>query len=559
MIFRAIFYCLQALSAKIGRKCTQKLTRKGKCFIIFSMANEQNTQNSAVNIEDGRLSGPSIWSTILDLLFGVSSVDKKTKNELSEIAQSISKGHFSRYFNTITLKASPDFAKFFYQLYEKVHGVQLFFNRFELEKSTNRIMSLLMSPRQKEILDMLDENALFEKSKTMKYAELSTEVKKLLAEFHNEFTRERVLAINAIYNAMCVLRAFVSFDYYALLRMFDPELREEDFSHKPHFYRVWGVYLVEQLADFESRLKAFLAVKNWTRVFEFINSMSNSNVIDTAEWEQLILLLETREEPPLFENICKLIKKDPKFEVKPSEYKNKIVEKYVKTIDDEAVNTMQTIFKELRAAVIRRDVRSLFPNGYSNPLKYYVSDLNELFRQKNLEGYVNCDPLSYLMLFLQKYAKDEIDYIASELNVYGKAVDKEIITDLLENCKKLTEYADKIAELDGKLNPQLAQGYRFHSFLSQKIVKEQEVNNIRTQLDLVNAEALKIVKGAFNLLLELEGIFKKLHKDCQSAQGAIVSNWKELASRSTIPYEQRTADIVDGIEKIRKLEANYIS
>ncbi len=527
-------------------------------FHNFSMAKEQKTRNTA-DEDKQSLSGPSIWSTILDVLFGLDNVDKKTKNDLTVISKAISKSHFSKYFSNFTQRATPEFARFFFSVYEKTHTVQLFFNKFELEKSIPQIMNALMSDRQTQILDMLTEDSLFEKSRQMKYPELSTKVKALVAEFHKEFTRERVLAINSLYNAMCVLRSFCSFDYYAYLRLFDTNLRELEFSKKPHFLRVYGPYISEQLADFESRLRALLAIHDWERVFNFVNAMATTPIINVEEWNKLIVRLAAHEEPPVFEYICKVIDKNPSLEIKPSEYNGKIVDKYVKSVDERTVATMQLIYKEQKAAIIRRDLKNMFPNGFNNPLKYYVPDLNELFVQRNLQGYEHCDALSYLQAFLQKYVADEMDVLASELNVYGKSIDKDFIADLLNSCNNLKDYEDQIKVLDGKLNPQLAQGYKLHSFLSQKVIKDDELQKIRVQLDLINAEALKILKGTNALLTEVGARFKKLYEDYTSETRTILSNWKELDGRSSESFKTRLSSIVEAIAKIQKLESNFIA
>ena len=524
----------------------------------FDMANAENMREYD-NGESKKLSGPSFWSTVLDVLFGADKVDKKTKVELSDVAKALSKSDFGGYVNSFTLKASPEFARFFYDIYEKIHTVQLFFNKFPLEKSYQKIVDKMMSERQRKILEELSEDSLFEKTHNTKYADLSKEVKALVSEFHKEFSGERAVNINGLYNALCVLRSFCTFDYYALLKKFAPDFREMDFSKKPHFFRVWGIYLTESIADFDSRQKAVLNVKDWDSAIDFINSATDVKIIDHAVWNKIILLLTAHAQPPVFEYICKLTSKNPAFSVKSSDFNNKIVEKYVKEVDERTVAQMQGIYEAQRIAVIRTDVKRMFPNGFQSTLRNYVPDLNELFKQKSLDGYTYCDPLSYLEVFLQKYALEDMSAISAELNVYGKSIDKEFISDLLNGCKKLCDYESKITELDGRLNPQLAQGYRFHSFLSQKLVKESELKAVKTQLDLVNAEAMKIMKGAQALLVELGAMFQRLQKDCRNDPHSIISNWNEIENRSQSSIYERLGRICEAISRMQKLLGNFIS
>ena len=524
----------------------------------FIMAKAENMREYD-NDESKKLSGPSFWTTLLDVLFGADKVDKKTKVELSDVAKALSKSDFSGYVNNFTLKASPEFARFFYDIYEKIHTVQLFFNKFPLEKSYQKIVDKMMSARQHQILESISEDSLFEKANNMKYADLSKEVKALVGEFHKEFTGERVAQINGLYNSLCALRSFCTFDYYALLKKFAPDLREMDFSKKPHFLRVWGIYLTDSIADFDSRQKAVLNVKDWDSAIDFINSATDVKIIDHSVWNKILLLLTAHAQPPVFEYICKLTSKNPSFTVKASDFNNKIVEKYVKEVDERTVNQMQEIYKEQREAVIRADVKRMFPNGFQSTLKNYVPDLNELFKQKSLDGYIYCAPLSYLEVFLQKYALEEMAAISAELNVYGKSIDKEFITDLLNCCKKLCDFETKISELDGRLNPQLAQGYRFHSFLSQKLVRDSELKAVKAQLDLVNAETMKIMKGAHALLVELGVMFQKLQKDCHADPHSIISNWKELENRSQTSMHERLGRICEAISRIQKLMSNFIT
>ena len=505
------------------------------------------------------LSGPSFWTMVLDLLLGVDKVDKRTKERLNSISKQIQKSEFSNYFNTFTAKASADFARFFYDVYRMTSSVQMFFNNsFNLEKSYNRIFREAMSSRQLEILDLLAEDAILEKSRNVKYVELQKEVKALIGEFHKEFTSARTDTINSIYNSLFILRSFCAYDYYALLRLFSNDIRELDFSKKPHFYRVWGVYLVEKVADFDSLLKAFLTVKDWNPVFEFVNTMAGKQVINIGEWSNLVLKLQAHEELPIFEMVCQLVNKNPDFAIKASTQRRNIVALYVREVDERTVSIMQAIYKEQRSAVIRSDVKKMFPNGFKNSLKNYVSDMNDVFATKGLTGYEHCDALSYLYAFVEKYIKEEVEPLASELNVYGKVLNKDFIVELLECSKKLMGYIDAINAFDGKLNPQLAQGFRFVNFLSQKIVSEQEMTNTRTQLDLVNAEALKMLNGAFVLSTELGNMMSELSRDCQRDTRTILSNWNELENRASVPYKQKFASLVQAIAQFQKLEKNFI-
>ena len=518
------------------------------------MAKETNTTE-----DTKELAGPSFWSRVLDLLFGVDKVDKQTKVRLNEITKKVQKSSFSSYYSSFTAKVNADFARYFYDIYRQTSSVQEFFNTsFDVEKSYNKILRDMMSMRQLEILDALEEDALWEKSKKVKYMELSKEVKSLLHEFNNEFTSERVEAINNIYSSLYILRSFCSFDYYALLRMFSPDLQEMNFKKKPHFGKVWGMYVAERLSDFESLLKALLSVKDWKSVFEFINNVSGKYVINVEEWSKLILSLSAHEEEPIFEMMCKLINSNPDLAINSSVQRKNIADLYAREVSERVITTIQSIHKEQKVALIRSDVKKLFPKGFHNQLKYYVDDLNQLFASKNLSGYENCDALAYLYAFLDDYS-DELDEISANLNVYGKSIDKEFIADLLNCCKKFASFKEAIITFDGKLNPQLAQGFRFQNFLSQKIVGEQEYKTTKTQLDLCNAEAMKIIKSAYNTTIEIGNMCQKLYKDIQSDTKTLISNWKELDGRVATPYKQQLATILQAIANFQKLEKNFIS
>ena len=517
------------------------------------MAKDDNTDNRK------GFSGPSFWSTVLDILFGVDKVDKVTKEKLNELSKKVQKSDFSSYYNTFTAKVNADFAKFFYEVYRQTSSVQVFFNdSFDIEKSYNKIMRDMMSMRQMQIIDVLEEDALYEKSKTVKYMELQKEVKALLAEFHKEFSSERVMAINSMYSALYILRSFCAFDYYALLRMFDPDFEEMNFKKKPHFGKVWGMYVAEKLADFESLLKAVLTVNDWKRVFDFINNTSGKFVINVEEWQKLILRLSAHEEFPIFEAMCKLMNNKPDLVIDSSVQKKDIVELYVRDFDERVINIMQAIYKEQRISVIRSDVKKLFPEGFKNPLKYYTDDLNELFASKNLSGYENCDPLAYLLVFVERYS-EKFEDIGATLNVYGKAIDKDFIIDLLNSCKKFSALKETVVTFDGKLNPQLSQGFRFQSFLGQKIVGEQEFKTTKTQLDLCNAEAMKIINSAYAITTELGNMFQSLFKDSQSETRKIVSNWKELEGKMNMSYKQVFTSALQAIANFQKLEKNFIA
>ena len=88
---------------------------------------------------------------------------------------------------------------------------------------------------------------------------------------------------------------------------------------------------------------------------------------------------------------------------------------------------------------------------------------------------------------------------------------------------------------------------------------EQEFKTTKTQLDLCNAEAMKIINSAYAITTELGNMFQSLFKDSQSETRKIVSNWKELEGKMNMSYKQVFTSALQAIANFQKLEKNFIA
>ena len=492
-------------------------------------------------------------------ILGRNKDSPETRKEFALITKNLSKSKYSGYYQSLTSKVLPNCASFLFYIYKNVYPLQKFFNeKFIVDKSSHRIIDTFMSDEQVQLKSEFDEDVIREKSKKEKYQEFFIKEKNLLNDFKRSFDNENSKKINSVYNALILLRQFSVYDYYFILKKFSPDMKEGSFSVTPRFNKVWGPYIVEPLANFDSVSKGLLRipVEDWPIVIDFINKINGTEIINIEKWNTLIYKIIDIENNSVFENICKLINKDLVFSVKIPFSETDIVTNYVSDISIKVVELLNVIKVEQQRYFIATELKKLFPKGFEQPLKFYLPEMDIRLESKKLPNFKYSEALSYLQAFILLYLNENISSIASKINVYGNVINREFIVQLLNTCSYLgNNISEQIVTFDGKLAPKMPMGYKLSNFLTQYKSSEQDTIVIRTQIDLINANALAILKDSLKKIEELQVAFQQLKLDFESNTNLIVSNWKELGNKCNISFGKQFPLIYNAIVQIRRLLA----
>ncbi|MCR5605427.1 MAG: hypothetical protein K6F69_01240, partial [Treponema sp.] len=443
---------------------------------------------------------PSLISIIIDMILGRNKDSPETRKQFSAIAKNLSKTKYNGYYHPLTSKLMPPCASFLFYIYKNIYPLQKFFNeRFFVDKSAHHIIDAFMSDEQVGLKNEFDENIIREKSKTEKYQDFSIKIKKLINDFKMSFDKDKYREINSVYNALILLRQFCVYDYYFILKKFCPDIKEGSFSGNPRFSKVWGAYIAEPLANFDSVAKGLLRVpfEDWASAIGFINKINGEEIISVEKWNTLVYKINDIEKYSIFENICKLINKDLSFSVRASYSETDIVTSYVNDISRKVFEILNVIKQEQQRYFIATELKKLFPKGFEQPLKYYLSEMDIRLEAKKLPVFKYSEALSYLQAFILSYVNGDISSIASKINVYGSVINRDFVIQLLNTCSYLgTNISEQIVAFDGKLAPKMPLGYKLSNFLSQATSSEQDTVTIRAQVDLINANALSILNDS---------------------------------------------------------------
>nr|MDA3940745.1 hypothetical protein [Spirochaetia bacterium] len=183
------------------------------------------------------------FKKILSVLFRGSDPEKEKKRQLQEIAKTLKK-HRLKFYNPTGEEALSGMAKFFYEIYKIISPSQVLLENAESSGALRAILiDAFMTEEQRNIMNLLDEEAIRKRADQVDSKILASELKDKLVSFFAGFNSEKVNNINSLYNLLIIFLNLVSYDYYFVLKKFDSGLPERDFVYNPKFETIKADYI----------------------------------------------------------------------------------------------------------------------------------------------------------------------------------------------------------------------------------------------------------------------------------------------------------------------------
>ncbi len=453
-----------------------------------------------------------------------------------------------KYYNLKKEKILPDFVRLIYRVYESVAPLREFFLlRNEESFYEDVVIHAFMSEEQLKMEDYLTETSITEASKRLSFNDLQQNCSKAFANLKKEFSTERIDRITAMNSALVILRHFCVFDFYAFLRKFCFDLRENNFTDKPKFSAMSRDYFEAPIFDLLNNIENIISVDDWSEQIEFISHISGYKEFETQKFYATVDFLRKLHSAEIFSKFAKLFFRDPKYELVVSVASKNIITPYIENQQQKLKSIISDVYAIKRSERIESIKETLFGDISIVPLKNYNEEFSEnLEVAKSPSVYTLCTHIMYLHNYFISVLQKQV---ASFVDVFGmRAVaDTKYTSQMTSEFHALLELDTEIIRLDNQLGPSFPRGYKIIGMLDNR-GKTEILSKLESEVNTVNAEFNNILSKALVLFKLLGDKIQSLLVDANNSSHVLLKNWDALDQYFTTPVIPTLTEISTGIE-----------
>jgi hypothetical protein len=457
--------------------------------------------------------------------------EKEKRRELKGVARALRKIN-NKLYNPKSDQALPGLAKLFFEFYKVLGPAQTLLAH---AKSSAVLRSILiengLTQDQAALRERLGEQSIRARLSQGMGQTTVEEIRNDLKTFAAIFDPARARQVNELYRCMAILLALVHFDYFMLLRKFDPALREGDYAGSPRFEAINAQYIEGELKDFLEILPAFDPMEDWSGLWQTLKSYRGAEPVAADAWRKLLSVIRRLKRSGELEMVAQLIAANPFFRPTARTYRDNIVEEYLTKLRAETETTLQKVAKEKRTQSIESLTRQVFGGALVNRLANYTEEANSQFAKKMSAGYAFVAPLSYLHAFLVDFVQKELSGTFEALLVRGKWSDTAMAQMLSGGYHELQTIGESLEQFDGELNPESELGRKLTSIAARADKDRQRAYMARRLMNKVNEQARDLLLRSCQHCVTIGKMLKNVVDDVSRGKPQLVLNWNELVSR----------------------------
>jgi hypothetical protein len=468
----------------------------------------------------------------LALLGGGDDPALAKKKRLQQLGKELGQNKYSKFYRVKTGELESALAKFFYDIYKIISPTQVFLqNALKSVQLKQLVVDAFLDKELLELKDRLSAVAVSERAGTMPVKELSAMVKRELSNFIAAFDSARVNSIDNCYNTITALVNFVSFDFFFLLKKFDPALTERGFNYQPKFRSIKGTELSEAIKDFLEVTASVEVERDWKAALAVLKIYKEGmDVVNIDHWLKFLRLLKDVSRTRILELIIRHITQDPLWVSVPNLPDGRMTDTVLDAKKTEIEGAINKIQNDKRSAQIDQLAKTIFGATNVDRLSNYTDKLNEQFYKKNFEGYTKTIALNYLKAYLLDYFKKGIRELCDLLLVRGQWTNIALSQSMSNAYHDMMDLSERLSTFDDSLSEKGEHGSRLRQALL-KVDRDKSQNKyIRSILNGVNNNAQRLINTASSNLITIGRNFKGLLDDMQKKPAELIVNWRELES-----------------------------
>jgi hypothetical protein len=485
--------------------------------------------------------------------------EKTGKKELKQIAKSVRKNKYNFYKPRIN-EVDPAFAKFIYQIYRFAGPLH---NAVERYDSSEVIKQLLVDRYLPEDV-MAMKSSFSEQSvrmmfQTNKSNVVVSQLKKNFNGFKKMVSKSGMHEINKNYRGLMSFIALIKFDYYYLLKKFDPKLPELDFVYKPRFGPVIGPKVSDEIKDLLALMFNLEPGVNWQDLFSFLNEYRGTDFIPDTGWKKVYKSIEDVKKSRILEMMVSLIDEDANFSVKTYPHRENIVATYVDKEGAELQKTLKNVISEKKEDNINEFVKRIFGKIPPNRVKNYSDKLHDAIIGKLDTGFVYKGAINYLKSFFLDYMKKDIREVSNIYLIRGKWFSTITSQNLSDCFHRLLELSDELIEFDNSMSEEFRRGAAIKAYTKMSDRDKSGAAILDRIVKEINEEAKQIVVESAQNMINLARILKTLIEDSKIKSHKLINNWKELDQAHKGNLVDDSMDVYRRIYDMVKLLQLYIA
>lgn len=502
----------------------------------------------------------NFFQTLLSSLFNSSNPEADKKRKLRNIAKSISKSKYKNFYKPSSLEMQAPFGKFIFDIYKTVAPAQIMFKNLPNPSVfTRHIINFILSDNQRKIEEQLDEQKILEISKKIPIKELKSQVELKLQEFINEFNDDKALRAENLSKAFTLFKSFCTFDYYLIIRKFDPSYREFNFNTTPRLEKVNAEYILNELKDFLEIAYAMTDNSiDWQTLFAMLKASQQKEVISFGNWKKIIEKIKSIQASRSLDLIIQHIGQEIGYTTKPMSNFRSVLEPYIEKFENETKALIQKIENEQKETKASNLSVQIFGATEPQNLRNYVSSFNAVLEKKNLDLIEYTEPLNYLKTFLIEYLKKDIREYYEVIVIRGQW-DSRLSTPMSNAYQELLKTSDDITVFDESFGEEGAMGIKIKTLLPKTSHDASAESIINRVVSDANEEARGFIITSTQNLIVIGKTIKQLIEDYSKEKHLIVQNWKELEKFIEEPMKEFSIKIYKKIYLFVQLMQNYIA
>lgn len=475
------------------------------------------------------------------MLFGKKDPDAERKRRLRMIAKQISKTRYHFYKSGEVLAA---FAKYVHDIYKVVAPVQATFQAMNNEKALQRyVIHFLMSDNQQKIMDEVSEENIVAKSKETPLKELSAFVKSRLEAFETEFTSERVAQMEMLYKQLMDFKDFVLFDYFFMLRKFDPTLKERDFGIPPHFGKCNGEYIADALKEFAALCATISQAVEWNTLMKLLKEMKGVSPIAPAVWKRVASRVQQLNESTVLDMMIALITGNPDYITVVKDSTVHIADPYIDKFKGDTNAVIKQLEENVKSGKVNDILSKLFGSLELDYMKNYTKEAAAAIAKRNLDTYLYCDAANYLKAFLLEFVKKDIREYCELVLVRGKWTSNTLAAPMSDAYNELLAESDKITKFDANLAEDAPVGMKFKTYLPRAGHDKEAINVLNRITSDANEQVKEFIVESTRDLITIGKTIKSLLEDDQKKTHEMVMNWSEIERAAERPMREMGTEV----------------
>lgn len=524
-------------------------------YILYNMDINKNKKESG---KEKATQGNFIQS-ILSSLFKGSNPEAEKKKKLKAIAKNFSKTKYHSYYKPASGEMLGPFGKLIYDIYKVISPAQTLFKNLQNPAILKRqIINYLLSEKQSELLEQLDEQKILELSKKMPIEQLKKDGEQKLHEFIAGFDEKKHIEADAICKALSIFQDFCCFDYYLILKKFDSTYQEFNFNSVPRMEKVNGEYVINDIKDFLSVAYAITDESiDWQALFTMLKETQSRELVSLGTWKKIIAKIKSLQLSKSMDLIVQHISEDPKYSTEINYRFESILEPYIDKIETETRNLLAKIENEQKESKANSICMQIFGTADPQNLKYYVASFNSVLEKKDLSLLEYTEPLNYLKTFLVEFVKKQIREYYDVIVIRGQW-DATLSAPMSNAYQELLKTSEAITAFDEEFSEEGPMGIKIKTLLPKTAHDAGAENIINRVVSDANEAARGYIIQSTQNLITIGKTVKQLLEDYSLPKPVMVQNWRELEKFIEEPMKDFAVSIYKKIYLFVQLMQTYI-